>query len=157
MGLLLLLPQREAQTGTILGALFVPRTQEKESQKWFHFWYPFGAIFNAKMASKMETKLLQKLSILGSFFESFFWVALELFPGLLGALLGLLRLSWEASGPQKVWFYYRKTTLFENAAFRVFAALDGRLGLVWPPSGADLVPKWSPKWAPKVGQKAPKK
>ena len=76
---------------------------------------------------------------------------------LLMAVLGFPRLSWEASGPQKVWFYYRKTTLFENAAFQVFEALDGPLGLVLPPSWADLVPKWSPKWTPKVVQEAPQK
>ena len=47
--------------------------------------------------------------------------------------------------------------LFENVAFLVFEALDGPLGLVLPPSWADLAPKWSPKWAPKVVQKVPKK
>ena len=39
----------------------------------------------------------------------------------------------------------------------VFEALDGPLGLVLPPSWADLVPKWSPKWTPKVVQEAPQK
>ena len=105
----------------------------------------------------MLPKLVQKFTILGSIFGSRFFDVLELFRGLLGALLGLLRLSWEASGPQKVWFYYWKTTLFENAAFQVFEALDGPLGLVLPPSWADLIPKWSPKWTPKVVQEPPKK
>ena len=42
---------------------------------------------------------------------------LELFRGLLGAFLGLLRLSWEASGSQKpkknLWFF----EVFENVTF----------------------------------------
>ena len=29
--------------------------------------------------------------------------------------------------------------------FLVFEALDGSLGLILPPSWADLVPKWAPK------------
>ena len=93
----------------------------------------------------------------GSLFGYIFFEVLGVFRGLLGAVLGFPRLSWEASGPQKVWFYCRKTTLFENAAFWVFEALDGPLVLVLPSSRADLVPKWSPKWAPKVIQKVPKK
>ena len=81
----------------------------------------------------------------GSLFGYISFEVLGLFRGFLGAFLGLLRLSWEASGRQKLWFYHWKTTLFENAAFRVFEALDGPLGLVLPSSWADLVPKWSPK------------
>jgi hypothetical protein len=91
-----------------------------------------------------------------SFLGYIFFEVLGLFRGLLGALLGLLRLSWEASGPQKVLFYHGETTLLKNAAFWVFEVLDGPLGFVLPPSWADLVPKWSPKWAPKVVQDAPK-
>ena len=90
------------------------------------------------------------------FLDTFFKV-LGVFRGLLGAVLGFPRLFWEASGPQKVWFYYWKTTLFDNAAFGVFEALDGLLGLVLPSSWADLVPKWSPKWTPKVVQETPQK
>ena len=86
----------------------------------------------------------------GSLFGYIFFEVLGVFRGLLGAVLGFPRLSWEASGSQKVSFYYWKTTLFENAAFQVFEALDGPLGFVLPPSWADLIPKWSPKWIPKV-------
>ena len=81
----------------------------------------------------------------GLLFGYIFFEVLGLFRNLLGVLLDLLRLFWEASGPQKVWFYYGKTTLFENAAFRVFEALDVPLGFVLHPSWANLVPKWSPK------------
>jgi len=34
--------------------------------------------------------------------------------------------------------------------FLVFEALDGPLGLVLPPSWADLAQKLMPKWTPKV-------
>ena len=39
--------------------------------------------------------------------------------------------------------------VFENAAFLVSEAIHGPLGLILPPSWADLVPKWPPKWAQK--------
>ena len=42
--------------------------------------------------------------------------------------------------------------VFENVTFWVFAALDGPLGHILPPSWADLVPKWTPKCDPKVVQ-----
>ena len=100
------------------------------------------------MGPKIGLKLVQQLLLLGSSFGSFF-EALGLFGCLLGAFLGLLRLSWEASGPQKheknKWFF----KVFENVAFLVFEALDGPLGLILAPSWADLVPKWAPKWTQK--------
>ena len=46
---------------------------------------------------------------------------------------------------------------FGNIAFWVFEALDGSLGLILPPSWADLVPKWAQKWTQKVVQKVSKK
>jgi hypothetical protein len=49
----------------------------------------------------MAPKLVKKMIILGFIFGSLFVEALELLGCLLGAVLGLLRLSWEASGPQK--------------------------------------------------------
>ena len=93
----------------------------------------------------------------GSLFGYVLLEVLGLFRGLLRAFLGLLRLSWEPSGPQKVWFYYGKTTLFENATFRVFEALDGPLGFILPPSWADLVPQMVPKIGLKMVQKRFKK
>ena len=43
----------------------------------------------------------KKLLLLGPIFGFLFFEALGLFGCLLGALLGVLRLSWETSGPQK--------------------------------------------------------
>ena len=62
---------------------------------------PFGAILDPKMDPKIAPKFVKKLVIFGSIFGSLFLGVLELFGCLLGAFLGLLRLSWEASGPQK--------------------------------------------------------
>ena len=45
---------------------------------------------------------------------------------------------------------------FGNIAFWVFEALDGSLGLILPPSWADLVGKWAPKWTQKWSKKCPK-
>ena len=77
------------------------------------------------MAPKIAPKIIKKLMILGSIFGSLFVEALELLGCLLGAVLGLLRLSWEASGPQKpeksFWFF----KVFANAGFWDFEALDG--------------------------------
>ena len=47
-------------------------------------------------------KLVQNLLIFGSNFGSLFFGFLELFGCLLGAFLGLLRISWEASGPKNL-------------------------------------------------------
>ena len=95
----------------------------------------------------MIPKFVQKLINLGSIFGCPFCWVLELFEGVLGAFLGLLRLSWEASGPQKPY------EVFANAGFWVLEALNGLLGLILAPSWADLVPKWSPKWAKKLLEK----
>ena len=62
------------------------------------YWSRFGAILepilNPKIGPKIVTFWVQ-------FWISFFGV-LELFGCLLGAFWGLLRLSWEASGPKNV-------------------------------------------------------
>ena len=73
---------------------------------------------------------------------------------------------WSLLGPPKALlegFWTPKTLknklffkVFANAAFRVFEALDGPLGLILPPSWADLVPKWAPKWFPKMLKKGTK-
>ena len=108
------------------------------------------------MAPKMAPKLVKKLIILGSIFGSLFVEALELLGCLLGAVLGLLRLSWEASGPQKPKKNLQFFKVFANAGFWVLEALNGPLGLILAPSWADLVPKWSPKWPPKWSKSGPK-
>ena len=69
------------------------------------------------MGPKMDPKLVQNLTFLGSIFGSLFLEVLELFGGLLGAFLGLLRLSWEASGAKKCRQSNAKTTFFKCSFF----------------------------------------
>ena len=101
-----------------------------------------------------------KINNVGQFVDPFFggfgalWVPLGSLLGPLEALLGGLK-------SEKMQTIQRENHFFENVAFLVFEALDGPLGLVLPPSWADLVPKWAPKlapkWAPKVTKKSSKK
>ena len=65
------------------------------------FWLLFGPLLAPKMAPKTDPKPLQNSTFLRSIFGLLFWKVLELSRDLLGAFLGLLRLSWEASGSQK--------------------------------------------------------
>ena len=67
-----------------------------------------------------------------------FWSLLEPPEALLGGL-------WTPKTFKNLRFF----KVFENATFLVFEGLDGSLGLILPPSWADLVPKWPPKWAQK--------
>ena len=69
--------------------------------------------------------------------------------------MGLLRLSWRPLDPKNL----KKTMVFqvfEDAAFWLFGALDGPLGLILPPSWADLVPKWVQNRPQKLSKKSPK-
>ena len=61
----------------------------------------FGPLLAPKMDPKTDPKPLQNSTFLRSIFGLLFLKVLELFRDLLGAFLGLLRLSWEASGSQK--------------------------------------------------------
>ena len=65
------------------------------------FWLLFGPLLAPKMAPKTDPKPLQNSTFLRSIFEPLFLKVLELSRDLLGAFLGLLRLSWDASGSQK--------------------------------------------------------
>ena len=99
------------------------------------FWLLFGPLLAPKMAPKTDPKRLQNSTFFGSIFGSLFWKVLELSRDLLGAFLGLLRLSWDASGSQKP----KKNMVFDvfgNVTFCVFEALDGPLGLILRPSWA---------------------
>ena len=105
------------------------------------------------MVLKMAQKLIKKMIILELFFGSCFFEVLELFGCLLGAFLGLLRLSWEASGPQKHLKTARFSQAFANAGFWVFRALDDPLGLILAPSwasGPQSVQKIFQKTSPKM-------
>ena len=65
------------------------------------FWLLFGPLLAPKMAPKTDPKPLQNSTFLRSIFGLLFLKVLELSRDLLGAFLGLLRLSWGASGSQK--------------------------------------------------------
>ena len=65
------------------------------------------------MGPNMDPKLVQNLTFLGSIFGSLFLEVLELFGCLLGAFLGLLRLSWEASRAKKCRQSHAKTTFLK--------------------------------------------
>ena len=75
----------------------------------------------------------------------------------LGTLLGLPEALPGGLRTPKTFENFEFLKVFENAAFWVFQAFDGPLGLLLVPSWADLGPKWSPKWVPKVIQKVAKK
>ena len=68
---------------------------------------------------------------------------------LLGPLEALLGGLWTPKTLKNKLFF----KVFEDAAFWLFGALDGPLGLILPPSWADLVPKWvqngPQKWSKK--------
>ena len=75
-----------------------------------------------------------------------------LFGCLLGAFSGLLRFSWKPLDPKTLkncWFF----RVFENAAFWLFEAPDGSLGLILPP----LWPIWSQNGPQNGSQKCSKK
>ena len=108
------------------------------------------------MAPKMVPKLVQKLIISWSIFGSLLCWVLELFGCLLVAFLGLLRLSWEAFGPQKP----RKTEGFLRfLQMQVFGSLKlsmALLGSSWPllgPIWSQNGPQNGPQNCPKVVQK----
>ena len=95
-------------------------------------------------------------SFLGSLFDHCLtnvWTTFGcLFGCLLGAFSGLLRFSWKPLDP-KTLKNCRFFKVFENAAFWLFEAPDGSLGLILPP----LWPIWSqydPHISPKTSQKA---
>ena len=69
---------------------------------WFNFWFLFGLVLGVIFETILNPKIGPKfVNFWVQFWISFFGV-LELFGCLLGAFLGLLRLSWEASGPKKL-------------------------------------------------------
>ena len=105
-----------------------------------------------KMDPKCASKLVQHLLIFGSNFGSLFLGVLELFGCLLGAFLGLLRLSWEASGPQKHqkiegFLRFLKMQLF--GSLELLMALLGSscplLGPIWSQNGSKMGSKSGPK------------
>ena len=112
------------------------------------FWSNFGSQNGPQNCSKFGPKNANfGVHFWIPFFEA--WVPLGSFLGLFEAVLGGL-------GPPKTlknnWFF----KVFANSGFRYFEALDGPLGLILPPSWADLVPKW-PQNGPQSGPKSVQK
>ena len=95
--------------GACLGVLLGARTARLEAiltsrqgtQKWSHFWCHFWSTFGSQNGPQNGPKTGPKLDFFGVYFWIPFLEVLELFGGLLGAFLGLLRLPWETSGAQK--------------------------------------------------------
>ena len=103
---------------------------------WRGFWVP---ILVPSLGSKMGAKFINFWVQL----QTFFGGLLELLGCLLGAFLGLLRLSWEASRVKKCRQSHAKTG-FVNAVFWFFEAPNGPLGLILVPFGWI----WSQTWVP---------
>ena len=110
------------------------------------------------MDPKMVPKWVQNLLNFGSVFGSLFVEALELFGCLLGAFLGLLRLSWEPLDPKNI--EKQMVKVFGIAEFWLCEPLDGSLGLVltllgpiWSQYGPQNEPKSGPTSDQKVIQK----
>ena len=133
-----------------------PESRGLEVPKMVPFIVPFWSQFWPQNGPQNGPKTGPKINKFGAhLWIPFCWV-LELFGCHLGAFLGLLRLYWEASGPQKTLKNVRFCKLFANATFWVFEALNGPLGPILAPSWADLVPDWVPKWLQKLSRKCSK-
>ena len=117
----------------------------------FNFWYVLG-YFLSIFAPKNLSNINQKNVNFWAQFLIFLLGVLELFGFLLGAFLGLLRLSWEASGPKNL----QKREVFWGFWKCSFLVLWSSWWLSWAhlaPSLADLVPKWAPELFPKMLKK----
>ena len=124
---------------------------------WSQFW-------PQKLPPKIVPKLVQKLIMLGSIFGSLFCWVLEVFGCPLGAFLGLLRFSWEASGPQKpsktlCFLRFLRMQLF--GSLKLLMALLGPswplLGPIWSQNGSQNGSKSGPESVQKLVQKSPPK
>ena len=71
----------------------------------------------------------------------------------LGSLLGPPKALLGGLWTPKTFKHLMFLKVFGNAAFWVFEALDGPLGLILPPSWADLVPKWVQNEPQKLSKK----
>ena len=112
------------------------------------------------MAPKIAPKLFKKLIILGSIFGSLFVEALELLGCLLGAVLGLLRLSWEASEPQKpqktngfLRFLQMQVFGYLKLSMALLGSSWPLLGPIWSQNGPQNGPQNCLKVVPKIVQK----
>ena len=83
------------------GVVRTPESRGKRVPKVVPFFVPFGAVLGPKMDPQFVPTFVQNLLIFGVHLWIAFLEVLELLGCLLGAFLGLLKLSWEAYGPQK--------------------------------------------------------
>ena len=108
------------------------------------------------MNSKSAPKVVQKIAKSGSNFGSTYLKPLELFRRLLGAFLGLPRLSWTALEPQEKLKTDRLSMFLQMPVFWDFEALDVPLGahswLLLGRSGSEMVPKMDPTVVQKLIQ-----
>ena len=90
-----------------------------------HCWFPFGPAF---APPKFTQSWSENLMILGAISRFLFWGILELFVCLLGAFLGLLRLSWGASGsknPKNKLYFLLLLEMHFFVSLKPFMALLG--------------------------------
>ena len=104
-------------------------------------WSRFGAILEPILGPKIDPKFV---NFWVQFWISFFGV-LDLFGCLLGAFLGLLRLSWEASRVKKCRQSHAQTTFLYIQVFCFLKLLMALLGSAW-----SLLERSGPKMGPKM-------
>ena len=107
------------------------------------------------MVPKMVPEFIKNVIFWGIHFLSLFLKVLELFWCLLGAFLGLPRLSWKALDPKNIEKLKMFLRFLQLQVFGALRLLMGLLGPSWPILGRSG-PK-VPKMDPKVFQKVPQK
>ena len=115
---------------------------------WRGFW---GPILGPSLGSKMGETFINFWVQL----QTFFWGLLELLGCLLGAFLGLLRLSWEASRVKKCRHSNAKTSFCDMQFFGSLKLLMALLGSSCPLLGTSG-PRVGPKMVTTVFQKLSK-
>ena len=112
------------------------------------------------MDPKTDQKPFQNSTFLRSIFGFLFWKVLELSRDLLGAFLGLLRLSWEASGSQKPtknegFLRFLEMSLFGSSKL-LMALLGTSCGLLGPIRRQNGPQNGAQKWSKRGPKRAPK-
>ena len=117
---------------------------------------PFLSNFWPQNGPQNGPKMGPAICNFGVHFWIRFFEALELFGRLLGAFLGFLKLSWEASGPEKPKTNYIFLRFLQMQEFWSLKLLMALLVPAWPLLG----PIWSqngPQSGPESGPKIVKK
>ena len=126
-----------------------PRCFQNGFQNLSHFWTLFRMILGSKMDPELPKNWSKQCYFLGPFLDSVFCWVLELFRCLLGAFLGLLRLFWEASGPQKPEKTINISRFLKMQIFCFLKLFTALLGSSCPLLG----PIWSQNWSQNGPQK----